>query len=112
MENTKLYLSKPGIMSCAGKNIDELWESVINCNQTGIQKVTTMNGEEHYAARIDASALPPANARFEMKIMRIENAALEQIKDDVNTVVEKSSGPTKKTVKQKTFFDQHGLDYM
>ena len=89
MENTKLYLSKPGIMSCAGKNIDELWESVINCNQTGIQKVTTMNGEEHYAARIDASALPPANARFEMKIMRIENAALEQIKDDVNTVVEK-----------------------
>ena len=89
MENINLYLSKPGVMSCAGNNIDELWQSVSNCSQAGIKKTKAMNGEEHFAARICDSDLPPSGARFEMKIMRIENAALEQIKDDVKTVVEK-----------------------
>ena len=89
MENMNLYLSKPGVMSCAGNNIDELWTAISNCSQSGIKKTTAMNGEEHFAARIDDSNLQPSGARFEMKISRIENAALEQIKDDVNTVVEK-----------------------
>ena len=40
-----LYLSKPGVMSCAGNNIDELWQSVTGGNQTGIKKVTVCNGE-------------------------------------------------------------------
>lgn len=89
MENMNLYLSKPGVMSCAGNNIDELWTAISNCSQSGIKKTAAMNGEEHFAARIDDSNLQPSGARFEMKISRIENAALEQIKDDVNTVVEK-----------------------
>ena len=84
-----LYLSKPGVMSCAGNNIDELWQSVTGGNQTGIKKVTVCNGEEYFAARIDDSILKQSGARYEMKIMRIENAALEQIKDDVEAVVSK-----------------------
>ena len=83
----KLYLSKPGVMSCAGKNIEELWQSVTKGNQEGIKKVTACNGEEFFAARISDEILKKSGARYDMKIMRIENAALEQIKDDVEKVV-------------------------
>lgn len=78
-----LYLSKPGVMSCAGNNIDQLWEAVTSGRQTGIKKVKACNGEEYFAARIDEANLQPSGARYDMKIIRIENAALEQIADDV-----------------------------
>ncbi len=82
-----LYLSTPGVMSCAGNNIDELWTSVTKGNQKGIKKVTACNGESYYAARIDDTLLKPSGARYDMKIMRIENAALEQIADNVKEVL-------------------------
>ena len=78
-----LYLSKPGVMSCAGNNIDQLWEAVTSGKQTGIKKVKACNGEEYFAARIGEANLQPSGARYDMKIIRIENAALEQIADDV-----------------------------
>ncbi len=84
-----LYLSTPGVMSCAGKNIDELWASVISGNQKNIKKVKACNDDEFFAARIADSDLKPSGARFDMKIMRIENAALEQISDDIKAAVEK-----------------------
>ena len=84
-----LYLSKPGVMSCAGNNIDQLWDAVTKGRQDNIKKVKACNGEEYFAARIDDSQLEPSAARFDMKIIRIENAALEQIADDVKTVLEK-----------------------
>lgn len=80
----ELYLSKPGVMSCAGNNIDELWDAVTTGCQSGIKKVTACNGEEYFAARIDDSVLQPSGGRYDMKIIRIENAALEQIADDIN----------------------------
>ncbi len=84
-----LYLSKPGVMSCAGNNIDELWKSVTGGNQRGIKKVTACNGEEYWAARIDEAGLKPSGGRYDMKIIRIENAVLEQIKDDIEAAVSK-----------------------
>ena len=78
-----LYLSKPGVMSCAGNNIDQLWEAVTCGKQTGIKKVKACNDEDYFAARIDEADLKPSGARYDMKIIRIENAALEQIADDV-----------------------------
>lgn len=77
------YLSKPGVMSCAGNNIDELWAAVTSGTQKNIKKVKACNDEEYFAARIDDSSLKPSGARYDMKIMRIENAALEQIADDI-----------------------------
>lgn len=85
----ELYLSKPGVMSCGGNNIDELWQAVTSGKQSGIKKVTACNGEEYFAARIDEAVLKPSGARYEMKIMRIENAALEQISNDVAAVKER-----------------------
>ena len=84
----KLYLSKPGVMSSAGNNIDELWNSVTTGNQKNIKKYKACNGEEYYAARISDEILQKSGARYDMKIMRIENAALEQIKDDIEKAVE------------------------
>ena len=80
----ELYLSKPGVMSCAGNNIDELWNAVTTGCQSGIKKVTACNGEEYFAARINDEILQPSGGRYDMKIIRIENAALEQIADDIN----------------------------
>ncbi len=82
----ELYLSKPGVMSCAGNNIDQLWNAVTTGRQSGIKKVTACNGEEYFAARIDDAVLQPSGGRYDMKIIRIENAALEQIADGINAV--------------------------
>ncbi|MCR4734180.1 MAG: 3-oxoacyl-ACP synthase [Treponema sp.] len=86
MEETNLYLSKPGVMSCAGKTIDELWHSVISGNQSGINSVKACNGQDFFAARIKDTDLKPSSARYDMKIMRIEEAALDQIADEIEAV--------------------------
>ena len=39
----ELYLSKPGVMSCAGNNIEELWKSVTTGNQKNIKKVNLLS---------------------------------------------------------------------
>ena len=85
----ELYLSKPGVMSCAGNNIDQLWDAVTTGKQDNIKKVKACNDEEYFAARIADDTLQASGARYDMKIMRIENAALEQIADDVLAVKER-----------------------
>ena len=82
-----LYLSKPGIMSCAGNNIEELWESVTSGNQTQIKKVTACTGEDFYAARVSDSNLKAAKARYDMRIIRIEEAAINQLTNQINTAI-------------------------
>ena len=84
-----LYLSTPGVMRYAGNNIDELWNAVTTGKQDNIKKVKACNDEEYFAARIPDDILKPSGARYDMKIMRIENAALEQIADDVTAVRDK-----------------------
>lgn len=84
-----LYLSKPGVMSCAGTNIDELWNSVTSGTQQGIKKVTACTGEEFFAARISESVLQSSGARYDMKVVRIENQTLNQIAADVELVKQK-----------------------
>ena len=58
-------------------------------NQKNIKKVKACNDEEYFAARIADDSLQASGARYDMKIMRIENAALEQIADDVLAVKER-----------------------
>ena len=85
----EFYISKPGVMCCAGTSLEELWTSVITGNQKGIKKVKTETNEEFYAARIDDDKLSPTTARLDMKVMRIEEAALNQIADDIEAVKSK-----------------------
>lgn len=75
-----VYFSKPGVLCAAGRNADDLWNSVISGNQSGIKKVTALNGKPFFAGRIDDSLIKnPSSARYDMRIMRIEEAALRQI---------------------------------
>jgi len=81
-----VYISKPGIMCCAGTSLEELWTSVTTGNQSGIKRVKTATNEEFFAARIDDSKLSKSSARYDMRIMQIEEAALNQIADDIEAV--------------------------
>lgn len=83
------YISKPGVMCCAGTSLEELWTSVTTGNQKGIKRVKTETNEEFYAARIDDGKLSPSSARYDTRVMRIEEAALNQIADDIETVKSK-----------------------
>ena len=80
-----IYISKPGIMCAAGNSLEELWNSVITKNQSGIKKVKACDNQDFYAARIENSLLKPSSARYDMRIMQIEELALNQIADDIET---------------------------
>ena len=80
-----IYISKPAVMCAAGNSLEELWNSVIAKNQSGIKKVKACDDQDFFVARIDDSLLPPSSARYDMRIMRIEEAALNQIADDIET---------------------------
>ena len=80
-----IYISKPAVMCAAGNSLEKLWNSVITKNQSGIKKVKACDNQQFFAARIDDSLLPPSSARYDMRIMRIEEAALNQIADDIES---------------------------
>lgn len=85
----KIYLSKPAVFSAVGKNAEELWKSLINGDQSGIKRYETFSGSTFFAARIDEKALAPSTGRFDMKIIRIEEAALRQIENIIKKAKEK-----------------------
>jgi len=82
----KIYLSKPGVMSSAGANLEELFASIVSGDQSGIKRYETFSGSTFFAARIDEKTLEPSTGRFDMKIIRIEEAALDQI----GSIIEKA----------------------
>ena len=85
MKKMAIYISKPAVMCAAGNSLEELWNSVIAKNQSGIKKVKACDDQDFFVARIDDSLLPPSSARYDMRVMRIEEAALNQIADDIET---------------------------
>ena len=85
----KIYLSRPGVFSAAGKNAKELWASLITGEQSGIKRYETFSGSTFFAARIDENGLQPSSGRFDMKIIRIEEAALRQIENIIEKAKEK-----------------------
>ena len=85
MKKMAIYISKPAVMCAAGNSLEELWNSVIAKNQSGIKKVKACDDQDFFVARIDDSLLPPSSARYDMRIMRIEEATLNQIADDIET---------------------------
>ena len=72
-------------MCAAGNSLEELWNSVITKNQSGIKKVKACDNQDFYTARIENSLLKPSSARYDMRIMQIEELALSQIADDIET---------------------------
>lgn len=83
---SELFLSKPAVICCAGKNSDELWESVINGNQSGIKKVKAVNGKDFYRGTIDDAALKSVNCKYDMRVIQILETAVSQLEETVNAV--------------------------
>lgn len=74
-----LFLSEPGIACAAGNNAADFWRSLTAGSQDGLVKVKTHSGREFYAAKIREGALKKTSARYDMRAIQIEDAALEQI---------------------------------
>ncbi|MCR5401933.1 MAG: 3-oxoacyl-ACP synthase [Treponema sp.] len=85
-----VYLSEPAVLCGAGNNSETLWEAVTQGNQRGIKKVTALNGKEFYAARIDDQYLQTkSSSKYDMRIMRIEEACLLQLEKTIEKAKEK-----------------------
>lgn len=84
-----VYLSKPGTVTCAGLDSDELWNSVVCGNQQGIKKITAVSGDEFFVGKIADEKLEETTARFSMRIHRIQEMALNQISGEVVIAREK-----------------------
>lgn len=84
-----IFVSSPAAVCAAGLSADKLWDSVTSGNQSGIKKVRTLSGEEFFAARIDSSFLHKSSARFDMRILRIEELALNQLASKIETAKSK-----------------------
>ncbi len=82
-----VFLSRPAVVCSAGMNLDDLWTSVILGDNSAMIPTKVRSGKRLYAARIPESRLLPSNARFDMHIIRMENAALEQLAPAVNKAI-------------------------
>ena len=83
----RIFISEPGIVCCAGMNKDELWSSLVNGKRTGMKEVQVRGGKKIYAASLADFPFPPSDARFDMRIIRLENAALEQISTSIEKAI-------------------------
>lgn len=84
-----LFLSEPGIACAAGNNAADFWRSLTAGSQDGLVKVKTHSGREFYAAKIREGALKKTSARYDMRAIQIEDAALEQIAPAVEAAKQK-----------------------
>lgn len=84
-----VYFSAPSVLCAAGASASELWNSCVSGNQGGIRRVSAANGKPFFAARIDDRLLAPSSARYDMRIMRIEEAALRQLEPQILAAKEK-----------------------
>ena len=78
-----VYLSKPGVVCAAGSSADALWRSCVAGDRSGIKKVRSLSGKEFFAGRADDKVLHKTTARFDMRSIRLEDAALVQIEQDI-----------------------------
>ena len=84
-----LFLSEPGIACAAGNNAADFWRSLTAGSQDGLVKVKTHSGREFYAAKIACGALKKTSARYDMRAIQIEDAALEQIAPAIQAAKQK-----------------------
>jgi 3-oxoacyl-[acyl-carrier-protein] synthase-1 len=92
----KIYLSSPGLICCAGQEKHELYESCLTGNQKGIVQTELQNscGKKFPAGLITCEPtkvkftkqLPPAYTG-ETKIIRIIDAAVEQIRAEIERAI-------------------------
>jgi len=97
-----IWLSAPGLICCAGKNKNELYDSCLNGYQGGMVMVELPGGADSggkFPVGLIPGELPevtclsePAAYAGGTRIFRIINAALEQIRPDIEKAIAKYGG--------------------
>ena len=92
----KIYLSNPGLICCAGKNPAEFFDTAFSGNRSGIKKVKCgLVGEdgvkEFFAGKICDDWLKPTGDKYDMRVLQILDAALEQLRPVVEKALESYS---------------------
>ena len=90
----RFFLSKPGLICACASNPDEFFDSITKGNQSGIKKITlgkTEEGEDRnfFVGKIDDSKLKETGDKFDMRLLQIFQAALDQIAPTVEKAVAK-----------------------
>jgi len=88
-----IWLSAPGLICCAGNNKNELYNSCLKGYQGGIVTNASLGGGKFPVGQIPNELpevdFPPAPYAGATRIIRIINAALEQIRPDVEKAIAK-----------------------
>ena len=96
----KIYLSAPGLICCAGHNRDELYESCLNGYQGGLVMHELSGHDRKFPVGFISEELPaavfsePSKYAGDTKIIRVINAALEQLRPAIERALSKY-GPEK-----------------
>lgn len=89
--NNPLFLSYPGVVCAAGCGRKALWSCVTSGSQSGIKK-TFVYGKEFSAAivgdELESGIESASDARYDMRIIRIERAAIKQIECVIKKALE------------------------
>ena len=85
----KIYLSKPGLICAAGKDSASVYKNVCNADNSFIKKRTVYSGQEFFAASVQKEDLQATGARYDSKLLRMENTALNQISSTIEKAVSK-----------------------
>ena len=89
----EVYLSPPGMLCCAGQNRTQCFDAAVKGDQRGIRPILLAGDRRFLAGRIQEE-LPDAAADFgtepaaytaHTRVIRIADAALEQIRGDVES---------------------------
>lgn len=84
-----IYLSRPGIVTCAGAGLSALWRAVINADSM-FSRVKAISGKEFVVGAVEESVLPKvedAEGSRSSKIERMIQAALGQIERGIQDAV-------------------------
>nr|MBP3281428.1 3-oxoacyl-ACP synthase [Treponema sp.] len=90
----RFFLSKPGLICACGTNPDEFSEAIERGDQSGIKSITlgkTEDGEDRkfFVGKIDDSKLKKTGDKYEMRLLQIFQAALDEIAPTVEKAVAK-----------------------
>ncbi|MBR1615449.1 MAG: 3-oxoacyl-ACP synthase [Treponema sp.] len=90
----RFFLSKPGLICACGSNPDEFFEAIERGDQSGIKSITlgkTEDGEDRkfFVGKIDDAKLKKTGDKYEMRLLQIFQAALDEIAPTVEKAVAK-----------------------
>ena len=85
----KIYLSRPGLICAAGKDAASVFKNVCKADNSFIQKRSLSSGQDFFAASVQKEDLDATGGRYDSKLLRMENYALNQISSTIEKALSK-----------------------